>query len=242
MDIPMNKEQYATFWETESKNFDSCGIYQKLTDLLPDGKVLEIGCGNGIGTHYLSQKHEILSLDHNQYLIDKATNYLNKHNNTYQIHKCDLFQLTDEDKKIIQDFKPNIIVGWFIGAGGESVNKHIKQNNHLGEKVKLYREKIEDIIVSNDILVDSVQIINFAIRGALDSSVSKKVLFDTQKQDYDTYVFGDVGFEVYDVNIIDWNREQSNFTYAYAVNPNISKNAQLIPSIISLSAKQQSDI
>lgn len=143
---------------------------------------------------------------------------------------------------MIQDFKPNIIVGWFIGPAGESVNKHIKQKNNLAEKIKLYREKIEDIIVSNDILVDSAQIINFAIRCTLDSSISKKVLFDTQKQEYDTYVFGDAGFEVYDVNVIDWNREQSSFTYTYATNPNISKDAQLIPSIISLSAKPKSGI
>ncbi|MGB5793882.1 hypothetical protein, partial [Poseidonibacter sp.] len=52
--------------------------------------------------HYLAQKHEVLTLDHNQYLIDKAKTYLSGKGNSYQIHKCDLFQLTNKDKDLIQ--------------------------------------------------------------------------------------------------------------------------------------------
>ena len=47
MDIPMNKKQYATSWEEESHTLENNKIYEKLVNLLPNGKVLEIGCGSG---------------------------------------------------------------------------------------------------------------------------------------------------------------------------------------------------
>ena len=125
---------------------------------MPNGKVLEIDCGNGMSTHHLSQKHDVLSLDNNQYLIDKDKQYLDNQKDKYQIHKCDLFNITNEDKKIIQNFKPDIIVAWFIGGAGENVNTCIQEEINLGDKVKLYREKIEDIIVSDKLLTDSVRL------------------------------------------------------------------------------------
>lgn len=189
MDILMNKEQYASSWEEESYTLENNKIYEKLVNLLPNGKVLEIGCGSGVSTHHLAQKHDILSLDNNQYLINKAKQYLDSKNDKYQIHKCDLFNITEADKKVIQNFKPDIIVAWFIGSAGEDVNTYIQERISLGEKVKLYREKIEDIIVSNNILMDSVKTIHFSLRGMTPINTSDEEMYNGQKNDYDTYVF-----------------------------------------------------
>ena len=238
MDIPMNKEQYAISWEAESNSLENNGIYKKLVDLLPDGKVLEIGCGNGMGTHWLSQKHDVLSLDNNEYLIKKTKEYLNSQNDKYQIHKCDLFKLTKEDNEVIKKFKPNIIVAWFIGGAGENVNKYIKEGTSLGEKVKLYRERIEDIIVSDSILTDSVEIINFAIRVAIPSNISNEYLSDEQKKEYDTYVFKNTNFGVNDVSRIKWDIDKSSFRYSMSKYQNISEGSELTPTVISISAKK----
>ena len=233
----MNKEQYANFWEPESINFNSNKIYEILSKSIPNGNVLEIGCGIGIGTHYLSLNNEVLSLDNNKFLIEKAKIYLDHQNSKYQIYQCELFQLTQDDKKIIHRFKPNIIVGWFLGAGGEIVNKYTREENDINNKGKLYREKLEDIIVSDNLLVDSVETINFAIRSARLAKASKEEIFLAQKEDYDTYVFKYVGFEVTTVDVIDWDTVNSNFTYSSVANPNLLE-GELIPTIISITAKR----
>lgn len=237
MDIPMNKEQYANFWEPESKNFNSNNVYEILAKLIPDGKVLEIGCGIGLGTYCLSQNHEVLSLDNNEFLIDKAKQYLDNLEDKYQIHNCELFQLTQNDKNLIHQFKPKIIVGWFLGAGGEIVNKYTQEENSIRNKGKLYREKLEDIIVSNDLLIDSVETINLAIRSGRLQNASKQEIYAAQKEDYDTYVFKNVGFEVVNGEVMDWDTINSSFTYSSAPNPNISEE-NLMPTILSITAKR----
>ena len=233
----MNMEQYANFWEPESINFNSSKIYEILSKWIPNGNVLEIGCGIGIGTHYLSLNNEVLSLDNNEFLIEKAKAYLDSQNCTYQIHRCELFQLTQDDRNKIHQFEPNIIVGWFLGAGGEIVNKYTQEENNINNKVKLYRERLEDIIVSNNLLVDSVETINFALRGERLKKASKEEIFLAQKENYDTYVFKNVGFEVTHVEVIDWNTANSNFTYSLAQNPNLLE-GDLVPTIISITAKR----
>ena len=230
----MNKEQYSVFWEKESNNLNSLNIYEILSKIIPNGKVLEIGCGIGFGTYYLSKHHEVLSLDNNDYLIKKAKKYLDEQKINHKIHNCDLFQLTFNDKKIINQFKPNIIVGWFLGAGGNLVNKYIKNEENLSIQVKLYREKLEDIIISNDLLIDSVEVINFVIRSSRLKNASNQIIFDTQKKDYDTYVFNNVGFEVTNVEVIDWDNSNSTFPYS-----SIRKEEQeTIPTILSITAKK----
>jgi SAM-dependent methyltransferase len=233
----MNKEQYADFWETESKDFNSNKIYEKLSKSIPSGKVLEIGCGIGFGTHYLSKNREVLSLDNNKSLIEKAKSFLNSKNDTYKIHYCELFQLTQNDVNIIHQFKANTIIGWFLGAGGKIVNNHTKEEDNINYKGKLYREKLEDIIVSKNLLIDSVETINLVLRGALSHKTSKEELFNSTKLDYDTNVFKDIGFEVVNVEVIDWNTENSNFTYTSVKNKNVP-DGEVSPSIISITAKR----
>jgi len=239
MNIPMNKEQYASSWEIESNTLEDNQIYEQLVNLLPNGKVLEIGCGSGKGTHHLSQNHDVLALDNNQYLINKAKQYLDNQNDKYQIHKCDLFNITKEDKDVIQNFKPDIIVAWFIGSAGEDVNTNIQEGISLGEKVKLYREKIEDIIVSDNILTDSVKIIHFALRGMTPVNTSDEEIYNGQKKDYDTYVFQNTNFKVNNVKTIKWNIDQSSFRYSITQNPNIPKEAELVPTVIAIGAKNK---
>jgi len=238
MDIPMNKEQYANFWKPESEDFNSNNTYETLSKLIPSGKVLEIGCGVGLGTYYLSQNHEVLSLDNNQFLISQAKSHLDAEASKYQIHQCELFELTDDDKNLIHQFKPNIIVGWFLGADGETVNKYTQEEQTINNKGKLYREKLEDIIVSNDLLIDSVETINLVMRVGRLKNATKKDIYIAQKEDYDTHVFKKVGFEVVSVEVIDWNMTNSNFRYSSNENSHISKN-DVIPTIISITARRR---
>jgi len=235
--ICTNKKQYSQQWLSESEQIDSQGMYEKLAKLIPEGNVLEFGCGVGKGTKYLLDGRNVLSLDSNEHLIQLAEGYLRSSSLEPNIHQCDFFSLSEEDKKIIADFSPKIIVGWFIGSCGEDVVKNTQEQPLPNEKGKLYREKIEDIIVSKDICLPSVEYIHLVIRGATVDSVSAEDIFDSQKKDYEKYVFGDIGFEVVSVENIPWSREGSDFQYSQAKNPNFA-GGSVTPSAICILAKR----
>lgn len=232
-----NQEQYAELWKKESENLESHGTYRELAGLTPSGSVLEVGCGTGFGTLHLSKDRDVLSLDSNQLLIDSARALLAREGLEAHIHKCDFFSLTDEDKAIIKNFNPTTIVGWFIGGHGEDIFKYTEEEPDPITKSKLYREKIEDIIVSSDLCVDSVEYIHLASRGARIVGFTENDYIKASKEDYDTYVFKDAGFEVVEVKYLEWSRDGSEFQYGQAHNPNAAQ-GEAIPTITSILAKR----
>lgn len=229
-----NPEQYSNLWNDESEFLESHGIYSQLSKITPAGKVLEFGCGVGNGTRHLSADREVFSLDSNSQLIEKARNITNE---SVIIHQCDFFDLTEEDKGVIAAFKPQVIVGWFIGGCGIDIFKHTQEESDVVTKSKLYREKIEDIVVSPDVCLESVEYIHLVNRGALAAGFSEAQIFIETKKDYDTYVFEKIGFEVVEVKNIDWPREGSEFQYGQAHNPNFVGETA-VPAITSIVAKR----
>lgn len=229
-----NPEQYSNLWNNESEFLESYGIYSQLSKITPVGRALEFGCGSGNGAYHLSIDRDVLSLDSNTQLIEKARN---RTNGNVAIHQCDFFDLTEADKAVIVDFKPQVVVGWFIGGCGIDIFKHTQEEPNEITKSKLYREKIEDIIVSSDVCLASVEYIHLVNRGGLAARFSEAEIFEETKKDYDTYVFGKIGFEVVEVININWPREGSEFGYGQAHNPNFA-GGEVIPTITSILAKR----
>ncbi|GEM_PF-1203317 len=232
-----NPEQYSQLWKKESEHLESHGIYELLSKITPMGNILEFGCGIGKGTHHLSINRNILSLDSNETLINEANRYLDSIGASRTIYKCDFFELTADDKKIIKEFLPAVIVGWFIGSHGEDIFKHAQEEPNAITKSKLYREKIEDIIVSPDVCLASVEYIHLVNRGGRVVGFTEAQCFNETKKDYDSYVFRSIGFEVVEVKNIDWPREGSEFIYGQAHNPNLAK-GETVPTITSILAKR----
>lgn len=236
--ILSNPEEYAENWTKESDYFNEQNIYEKLADIVPNGSYLEFGCGVGNGTYQLVQKGNVLVLDNNQYLIEKALTKKYDTENTLKFHKCDFFEITNEDKKNIMDFSPTIIIGWFLGSHGEDIYKRTIEQPNPVEKGKLYREKIEDIIISEDICLDSVEYIHLANRGFSNANASEEEMFISIKQDYDTHVFNKIDFEVIEVKTILWDMTDSEFQYLAAKNPNF-KAKEIIPTVTSILARRK---
>ncbi|MGA3824800.1 MULTISPECIES: methyltransferase domain-containing protein [Pseudomonas] len=230
-----NAIQYSGLWERESQSLESHDVYQKLAKAVPNERVLEIGCGVGNGTKHLADGREVLALDNNEHLIAKAAARLKDAGLTAQIHHCDLFELSDEDLKVITDFQPKVVVAWFIGSHGHDIFSRTPADFDASQRSKLYREHIEDIVASDKVTIGSVDIVNFAIRGGMATSFSAEEIFQAQKEDFDKYVFSDVGFEVYDVKVHLWDRSGSTFEYGNAPNPNFAggETAQVITSILA---------
>jgi SAM-dependent methyltransferase len=232
-----NPEQYSELWKDESDLLESHKIYERLSKITPSGNVLEFGCGAGKGTRHLAIGRALLALDSNSYLIAEAKKYLHAAGVSHNIHKCDFFNLTAEDKNVIKEFNPEVIVGWFIGSHGMDIHKHTEEESNELTKSKLYREKIEDIIVSPGVCLDSVKYIHLVNRGGAVVGFSESVHFISTKNDYDMHVFRKIGFEVVDVKLIDWSRVGSDFPYGSAPSSNLAQ-GESIPIIVSIVAQR----
>ncbi|HAV1886877.1 TPA: class I SAM-dependent methyltransferase [Enterobacter hormaechei subsp. xiangfangensis] len=231
---------YAEHWKKESDLMDSSGVYEKLAALTPEGNVLEFGCGAGQGTRHLLAHHSVLSLDNNDELIEMAKKHIDEHGVKANIHQCDFFALSENDKQIINDFSPKVIVGWSIGGSGVDQLKHVPTAQDVGELSKSYREKIEDIITSPDVCIDSVEYIQIAMRALSIAGADKNAAYNDTKANYDQFVFGPAGFEVISVETMAWALEQSDFAYGHAHNPNFANGKQVktVPVITSILAKR----
>ena len=196
---------YARKWMDETAHLDGLGIYEELTSMLPLGRVLEVGCGAGRGTAWLAKNHDILALDNIVNLIELATKTVSQATSDVLFRNCDFFSLSDADKDAICLFSPRIIVGWFIGGSGTDMFLRTTEQPAPLEKGKLYREKIEDIIVSRDLLVDTVDTINFVNRSGRISHIPAQEVIKATMDDYNTHVFAKVGFEVAQVKLFDWS-------------------------------------
>ncbi|MFZ5270601.1 class I SAM-dependent methyltransferase [Enterobacter asburiae] len=231
---------YSERWEKESDLMDSKGVYEMLASYTPEGNVLEFGCGAGRSTRHLLEHHSVLSLDNNTYLIESAKQYLDTYAYSPNIHQCDFFMLSESDKQRIREFEPKVIVGWLIGGSGEDQITHVPEETNSSEMSKKYREKIEDIIASPDVCIDSVEYIQLASRGLGIAGYDKNSLFNETKADYDKFVFNPAGFEVISVETISWPQDESTFTYGHAHNPNFAggKQVETVPLVTSIIAKR----
>jgi len=222
----------------ETAHLDGSGIYEKLVTLLPLGRVLEVGCGAGRGTSWLAKDHDILALDNNADLIEAASKAVAEATSDVVFRNCDLFSLSGADKETIRHFSPRIITAWFIGGSGTDVLRHTTEQPAPLEKGKLYREKIEDIIVSGDLLVDTIDTISLVNRSGRISHIPDREAIDATIEDYNTYVFDKVGFEVSEVKFFDWPIEGSSFMYGAANNPNLAPGTP-VPTIVSIVARRK---
>ncbi len=235
-----NHQTYSEKWKHESEILHKAGVYTSLASLTPEGNVLEFGCGSGWSTAALSEKHSVLSLENNELLIEEAKRYLAVKGGSANIRQSDFFSLTLEDKQAIINFSPRIIVGWLIGGSGKDQVLRVPGEPNPAELSKSYREKIEDIIVSPDVCISSVEYIQLASRGMGIAGSDDKAAFPETKANYDEFVFNQAGFEVVSVDTIPWPVDQSQFPYGHAHNPNFAggKKVEVVPLITSILAKR----
>jgi hypothetical protein len=97
---------------------------------------------------------------------------------------------------------------------------------------------MEDLVISRDLLIDSVNVVNFVNRGNRLSNMSDALVCQDTRDDYNTHVFKNVGFEVIDVKLFAWPQDGSSFIYGATKNPNLAKGVP-VPTIISILAKRK---
>ena len=167
--IKMNPETYAKHWSNEATRFDEQNLYVELARFSPKERILELGCGNGLGTKQLASDREVLVIDNNRFLLQKAKEN-NSSNPNITFMEADIFALSPEHIKRIRDFSPHGIVAWLMGSDPDTVESRTPTNTALSERPKLYREAVEDLLVLEPLCTPSVKWIHLANRGGIDSN------------------------------------------------------------------------
>lgn len=219
--IRMNAETYAQHWSDESTRFDAQNLYVTLAKILPNDRLLEIGCGNGLGTKQLASDREVLVIENNPFLLQKAKDN-NPNNPNITFMEADIFSLSPDQIEQIRKFAPQGIVAWLMGSDPDIVESRTPKNTALSELPKLYREAVEDLLVCEPLCMHSVKWIHLANRGRIDAKVSEQQIFDETKQDYESYMLSNSDFRVSDIKIIDWDQNSGGFMYASGANLNFT--------------------
>ena len=235
----LNSKLYAEHWEKEAELFESKGIYELLSEITPKENVLEIGSGIGLSTVTLAASRNVMALDNNVHLVSKAQAHLTAAGVSTEIVVADIFNLSAQVVDDIKEFKPKVIVGWFLGSSAEDQDKYATTDIQSNEQAKKYREHMEDAMLKEGICQPSVEWVHLVNRTGMITLVSEILAKEAIKADYDTHVFHPKGFEIVDVQILDWNLIGSSFHYGAVHNPNLLQ-GQLVPKLVSLLAKRKS--
>ncbi|MEZ8614759.1 rRNA adenine N-6-methyltransferase family protein [Vibrio splendidus] len=234
----MDKKIYSEHWEKETDILDKQGVYQRLSEITPQENTVEVGCGIGLTSRYLASTRQVLSIENNEHLIEKSTSVLKDVETPPQIIHADIFELSDDVVALIEKFSPKVVVGWFIGSHADDIDMRTSNLLSITEKPKLYRENIEELIVTKIASNTSVEWVHLANRVGVSSEANKEDIIKATTDDYNTHVFVPNGFEIINIEILNWDRDGSDFMYVNASNPNFM-GGNVIPRCISILAKRK---
>lgn len=236
----MDPRTYAEHWEKESALFESQDLYNWLGAITPAGNVLEIGSGVGFATVALAATRTVLALDNNLDLVEKARSRIRSSGAKAEIVVTDFLTPSIDAVERIKAFAPEVIVGWFLGSNADDQEKHVAANVPWDERAKKYREHVEDALVTLPLCQSTVKWIHLVGRGGRIQGIPEEEVRQAHQADYNQHVFHPNGFEVVDVQLLDWNRQGSSFHYGDPPNPNLAP-GQKIPLIMSLLARRRAD-
>jgi len=234
----MDKKIYSEHWEKETNQLENQGCYKRLSEITPQGNTLEVGCGIGLTSRYLASTRSVISIENNEYLIEKSAGILKDLDSPPKILHADIFDLGIDVESQIKDFAPKVLVGWFIGSHPDDIDLRTPTSLPINEKPKKYRENIEDLITTKLASNKSVEYIHLANRAGASSEASKEDIIKSTTDDYNTHVFHPSGFEVVDVEVLNWDRDGSDFMYVNAPNPNF-RGGDVVPVYTSILAKRK---
>jgi len=162
--VAMTDSQYAEQWEINSRHFNENGHYAWMIEQLGDVcTVLEVGCGAGISTEYLTRAgKKVVSIEVNSYAMTAAATRLKNKGisvdivNPMNLKQC--FPWSGSSVKLfhgdffdshVADLFPkdgfDAIVCWLIGSHPEHIGQVLSKNflTFEGTEMGEYRLKIQ---------------------------------------------------------------------------------------------------
>lgn len=139
-----NTADFIAYWVEEGAAYAQRGDYAWMAEQVTAGKtsgplrVLEIGCGVGFGTQALIQAgHTVLAVDVLPACLAATTERVQS--DQLQTCELDLESPADDALAKIQDFAPEAVVCWLMGAPQDMTGA---VQGDAGQAVAAYRERV----------------------------------------------------------------------------------------------------
>lgn len=154
---------FLSYWETEGDNYVRHGDYEWMASLITGRRVLEIGCGLGFGTQALVARGlAVLAIDSLNECLSATVQRV--HNPNLRLARMDITQLEASQRSEIENFAPDTVVCWLMGAPAEVTGAQLSDG---GKAVAVYREKIHRAVAELSALLPSVNYLHLVDRTAI---------------------------------------------------------------------------
>ena len=154
---------FLAYWESEGAAYVRHGDYDWMAALVPGKRILEIGCGLGFGTQaLLARQLDVLALDTLDECLQAAQQKVAGQGARFL--KADVMQLDEAQRKLIDDFAPDCVVCWLMGAPADSIGA---SSHDGGQAVAAYRESVHRKVAELAASLPGVQSLHIVDRTAI---------------------------------------------------------------------------
>lgn len=155
--------EFMAYWEAEGQVYARHGDYEWMAALVPNSRVLEIGCGVGFATEALCKRGlTVLSVDSLAECVAATRQRVG--DAAVVLLQAELSSLTAEQLVAIKAFAPETVVCWLMGAPAETTGAATGDG---GLAVAAYREKIHRLVAELASALPTVQALHFVDRTAI---------------------------------------------------------------------------
>lgn len=155
--------EFIGYWEAEGQTYVRRGDYDWMAAQVPGQRVLEIGCGVGFATQAIAARGlNVLAVDSLAECL--AASGARVSGEAVAFLEAEVTALTPEQRGRIEDFAPDTVVCWLMGAPAEITGATATDG---GRSVVAYREKIHRAVAELAVGLPSVKFVHFVDRTAI---------------------------------------------------------------------------
>ena len=158
---------FIEYWQDEGEAYVRRGDYDWMASLVPGRRVLEIGCGVGFGTVALARRGlTVLAVDTLSECLEAAGDRLAAEVPDAGVTwlKAEVTGLPEEPRRTIEDFAPDAVVCWLMGAPAETTGATATD---AGQAVAAYREKVHRAVAELAASLPTVRHLHYVDRTAI---------------------------------------------------------------------------
>ncbi len=154
---------FLGYWTDEGERYAQSGDYEWMAGLVPGQRVLEIGCGLGFGSQALLRRGlQLLAVD----ALDECLQATGERVGEMPIEllQADVSRMDAEQRKTIENFAPDTVVCWLMGAPAETTGAAA---GDAGKAVVAYREQVHRAVADLAAALPSVRWLHLVDRTAI---------------------------------------------------------------------------
>ena len=157
--------EFLAYWRNEGEAYVRRGDYSWMAELVPGGRVLEIGCGLGFGTAALVARGlAVLAIDTLPECLAASTARLGVAAGGVKLMQADVAALTTEKLATIEAFAPDAVVCWLMGAPAVTTGAAASDG---GKAVAAYREAVHRHVAELAAKLLTVRVLHLVDRTAI---------------------------------------------------------------------------